>query len=219
MGNKKDISSLLLPPSSTNAMKSQICFMSLDHMQLKNIDARRSLNFRHLMLEISYSKSKIITRTTINLGLSKNREIIGDRFKINLKDLSDKIFQKSKTSIYDDHDIILKAFTINNRVENLDDDEDPEQENLQKQLIGATRISTAQFRQFQNTELKIHAAIPVPRGFARQELEVENQQQEEDQEDKEVDDFANMADSLLNKMNQDLQSMQEAGKGHRGAAR
>lgn len=187
-------------------------------MQLKNIDARRSLNFRHLMLEVSYSKSKIITRTTINLGLSKNREIIGDRFKINLKDLSDKIFQKSKTGIYDDHDILLKAFTINNRVENLDDDEDPEQENLQKQLIGTTRISTAQFRQFQNTELKIHAAIPVPRGFARQELEVENQQQEEDQEDKEVDDFANMADSLLNKMNQHLQSMQEAGKGHRGAA-
>ena len=63
--------------------------MSLDTMQLKNIDARRSLNFRHLMLEVSYSKSKIITRTTINLGLSKNREIIGDRFKINLKDLSD----------------------------------------------------------------------------------------------------------------------------------
>jgi hypothetical protein len=218
MGNKKDISSLLLPPSSTNAMKSQICFMSLDHMQLKNIDARRSLNFRHLMLEVSYSKSKIITRTTINLGLSKNREIIGDRFKINLKDLSDKIFQKSKTNIYDDHDILLKAFTINNRVESLDDDEDLEQENLQKQLIGAARISTAQFRQFQNTELKIQVAIPVPRGFARQELDVDNQQQEEDEEDKEVDDFANMADSLLNKMNQDLQSMQEAGKGHQGAA-
>jgi hypothetical protein len=32
VGNKKDISSLKMPPSSIRAKKSKTCFISLDHM-------------------------------------------------------------------------------------------------------------------------------------------------------------------------------------------
>ena len=62
--------------------------------------------------------------------LTKNRAILGDRFKIDLKDLSDKIFANSRRTIYDEHDIFLKAYSINNRVANLDDVDDPDRQNL-----------------------------------------------------------------------------------------
>lgn len=76
------------------------------------------------MVEVSYLKSKIISRTTINLGLTRNREVVGERFQINLKDLSGKIIVNPNMQIYDDHDILVKAFSINNRTEGHEADED-----------------------------------------------------------------------------------------------
>lgn len=90
------------------------------------------------MIEVSYLKSKAISRTTINLGLTRNREVIGDKFQILLKDLSDKILVNPNMQIYDDHDILVKAFSINNRTEGHGEEGDEEAEgNPQKKLIGS----------------------------------------------------------------------------------
>lgn len=171
------------------------------------------------MIEVSYRKSKIISKTTVNLGLTGNREIMGDRFQIILKDLSDKVLVNPNMQIYDDHDILVKAYSINNRTEGHGGEEnDAEAErNQQRQLVGSQRINPAQFRQLQNTEHNLQVAIPVPGAFVQFDQGGADEEQAEE-EDGEVDDFSNMADSLLNKMNQDLESMQETRGDKRRAA-
>lgn len=61
-------------------------------------------------------------------------------------------------------------------------------------------------------------AIPVKNGFSQVDPESVGAEQADEEENGEVDDFSNMADSLLNKMDQALGDMQETrGDKHGGA--
>jgi hypothetical protein len=55
---KRDITSIMFEPNNPKAGNGSVCFINVDSLELKNVDARKCLNLRHIMLEISYAKFK-----------------------------------------------------------------------------------------------------------------------------------------------------------------
>jgi hypothetical protein len=93
--NKKDVASMMHSANSTESQKGNACFVTVDYIQLKNLDAKKCPGLRHIMIEMSYGKAKLHTKVTINLGMTRNRQILGEKFQIFLKDVSEKIQQQS----------------------------------------------------------------------------------------------------------------------------
>ena len=68
---------------------------------------------------------------TPNLSQSKNTAFLNDFFRLNFKDLTDMIFLDPTASIYDDNNIIIRAYSIDEN---------------QKRLIGEEKINSGLIR-------------------------------------------------------------------------
>ena len=55
---KKDVACLMHSSSSMEASKAAVCFLTLNSVILKGLDARRHRALRHIMLELSYGHDK-----------------------------------------------------------------------------------------------------------------------------------------------------------------
>lgn len=84
----------------------------MDLLQLKNIDARKALMFRHIVIEFTYGKNRHVSRCTLDLGQTRNQECLDDFFRVNLKDLSLKARDDPNFSVFDDHDIVVTAYSV-----------------------------------------------------------------------------------------------------------
>lgn len=49
--------------------------------------------------------------------MTKNKHILNDKLQLFLKDISDKIMQNTGVGIYENQNIVINAFSINNRAE------------------------------------------------------------------------------------------------------
>lgn len=78
----------------------------------------------------------------MNLAQSKNVEYFNEFFRLALRDLTEKALNNSSFTAHDDHELVLRAFSINlNAPKSQDINDDPT-----KILIGESKISSALLR-------------------------------------------------------------------------
>ena len=169
------------------------------------------------MVEISYGKAKLQSKVSINLSLTRNKQILGEQLQIFLKDVSDKIMMNSNNTIYDEQPIVIQAFAINNRGEMKNEQEndlegDKKEQSLQKTLIDTAWVSTGVLRQVHNADIKLHVPIRINHFFSGGDVAEEEQPDKEDEEDSEDEAVKGMANELLRQMNQDLKAMKASGE-------
>lgn len=158
-GNKKDIAAFMLNPTSLDAMKSHVCYFKFEAIFLRNIDARACKRLRQIVVEISYGKNKKVTRCSLNLAQSKNIEYFNEFFRLALRDLTEKALNNKSFTAHDDHELVVRAFSINlNAPKAQDLNDDPT-----KIQIGESRISSALLRQIKYTDIKLNFCIEVPK--------------------------------------------------------
>ena len=99
---------------------------------------------RHIVIEFAYGKHRHVSRCTLDLGQTRNQECLDHFFRVNLKDLSLRARENPAFSVFDDHDIIVTAYSV---VQNAAKKDVLKEGAGNKVRIGQCRLHSALLRQ------------------------------------------------------------------------